>query len=81
MKSLKPILGTGAETCENQATFNYLLNRDVETEELRLVLKITILFFAVGYISEYIYFSEDHVTVILYIRHQLTWGSAQMESE
>lgn len=36
MKSLRPILGMGAETCENQATFNYLLNKGVETEEFRM---------------------------------------------
>ena len=60
--SMKPILGTSTETCENQAAFNCLLKRNVETEELRLMLKITILFFAVGCISESICFSEDHVT-------------------
>lgn len=36
MNSLKPVSGTGAETCHFQATFNYLLIKDVGTKELKL---------------------------------------------
>lgn len=36
MNSLKPVLGTGAETCHFQDIFNYVLMKDIESEEIRL---------------------------------------------